>query len=40
MDWDKIFANDATNKGQFTKHTNSSYNSKTKPPQTKNVQKT
>ena len=30
MDWEKIFANDATNKGLISKITNSSYNSITK----------
>ena len=29
MDWEKIFANHGASKGQFTKHTNSSYNSTT-----------
>ena len=29
MDWEKIFANDGTGKGQLTKHTKSSYNSTT-----------
>ena len=40
MDWEKIFVNDATNKGLFPKYTNSSYNSTTtKTTQSKNGQK-
>ena len=30
MEWEKIFANDATNRALFPKNTNSSYNSRTK----------
>ena len=30
LNWEKIFMNDATNKGLIPKYTNSSYNSTTK----------
>ena len=41
-DWEKIFANDATDKGLISKYTNSSYNSITKKQtnQSKKGQKT
>ena len=41
-EWEKIFANEATNKGLISKITNSSYSSisKKQTTQSKNVQKT